>query len=164
MHATSIPPPRRAATLYRHRQLGWVIGAATAVALILATALVQSLTEQTIAGAGWMVYALYALIVGAFALFGWLVVEVDAKAIDVRFGVGLIGRRFDIADVRRCERLRTRIWWGWGMHWTPSGWLYNVSGRDAVRVEFISQRAVMIGTDEPDALVRAIEAARGMHR
>ncbi len=47
------------------------------------------------------------------------------------------------------------------MHWTPSGWLYNVSGRDAVRVEFVSQRVVMIGTDAADALVRAIEAARG---
>jgi hypothetical protein len=161
---TSGPPASPTAKLYRHRQIGWVIGAASGAALVLATALAQSLTAQTLATAGWMVYALYAVIVGAFVLFGWLVVEVDADAIDVRFGVGLIGRRFDVADVRRCERIRTRLWWGWGLHWTPSGWLYNVSGRDAVRIEFISQRAVMIGTDQPDALVRAIEAARGMHR
>jgi len=161
--AMPAPPSRRAATLYRHRQLGWIIGAASVVALVLATALVRSLSAQTIATAGWMVYALYALIVGAFALFGWLVVEVNANTIDVRFGVGLIGRRFDVADVRRCERIRTRVWWGWGMHWTPSGWLYNVSGRDAVRVEFVSQRAAMIGTDDADALIRAIERARGMH-
>jgi hypothetical protein len=153
----------RTAKLYRHRQLGWVFGWATAAALVLATALLQSLSEQTIATAGWMVYALYALIVGAFLLFGWLVVEVDRNAIDVRFGVGLIGRHFDVADVRRCDRIRTRIWWGWGLHWTPSGWLYNVSGRDAVRVEFASQQAVMIGTDDADGLVRAIETARRMH-
>src|SRR6266540_3529495 len=92
--------------------------------------------------------------------FGWVVVEVDDDTIDVRFGVGLVGRRFDVADVRGCERIRTRVWWGWGLHWTPSGWLYNVSGRDAVRLELASQRAVMIGSDDAQGLVRAVEAAR----
>jgi len=159
--ATALPSGRPA-NVYRHRQLGWGVGSATVAALVLATALVQSLSEQTIATAGWMVYALYALIVAAFVLFGWLVVEVDARAIDVRFGVGLIGRRFDVADVRRCDRIRIGIWWGWGVHWTPSGWLYNVSGRDAVRVEFASQGAVMIGTDDAVGLMRAIETARQM--
>ncbi len=152
--------PGRAAIRYRHRQFGWVIAVATVIALALATSVTASLTAQTIATAGWMVYALYAIIIGAFVLFGWLVVEVDGDTIDVRFGVGLVGRRFDVADVRGCERIRTRVWWGWGLHWTPSGWLYNVSGRDAVRLELASQRAVMIGSDDAQGLVRAVEAAR----
>ena len=70
-------------TIYRHRQFGWAIAAGTAVALVLATLLAQSLSAQTIATAGWMVYALYAVIIAAFALFGWLDVEVDARAIAV---------------------------------------------------------------------------------
>ena len=58
----------------------------------------------------------------------------------------------------------TRVWWGYGIHWTPSGWLYNVAGRHAVRLEVRGGRALMIGTDEPDALKAAIDArlaARG---
>ncbi len=76
-----------------------MIGAATAVALVLATAVVQSLAERTIARAGWMVYALYALIIGAVALSAGS----SSKSMPKRstpFGVGLIGRCFDVADVR----------------------------------------------------------------
>jgi hypothetical protein len=149
------------ATLYRHRQFGWVMAAATIGGVVLATVVVASLSERTLATAGWMVVALYAVVAAAFVLFGWLVVDVDRERIDVRFGVGLIRRRIDVADVRRWEKIRTRVWWGWGLHWTPSGWLYNVSGREAVRLELGSQRPVMIGSDDADGLVRAIEAAVG---
>jgi hypothetical protein len=44
------------------------------------------------------------------------------------------------------------------MHWTPSGWLYNVSGRVAVRLEMISQRPVMFGSDEAERRKAAIDA------
>jgi hypothetical protein len=44
------------------------------------------------------------------------------------------------------------------MHWTPSGWLYNVSGRAAVRLEMTSQRPLMIGSDEAERLKAAIDA------
>ena len=137
-----------------------MIAAATVVALALATALTASLSARTFETAGWMVYALYAVIVAAFVLFGWLEVAVGARAIDVRFGVGLVRRRIELAQVLRSEPIRTRLWWGWGLHWTPSGWLYNVSGRDAVRLEVRGERAVMIGSDDAAALCGAIEAAR----
>jgi hypothetical protein len=137
-----------------------VIGIATAVALVGAGVLAASLSAQTRAIAGWMVYALFAIIASAFALFGWLAVDVDGRAIRVRFGVGLVRRRIEVAAVERCERVRTRLWWGWGLHWTPSGWLYNVSGRNAVRLELRGERAVMIGSDDAAGLARAIEAAR----
>jgi hypothetical protein len=149
---------------YRHRQFGWLIAAAMAVALVLATALVRSLGAPTIAAAGWAIPALYALIVAGFALTGWLVVRVDADAVRVRFGVGLVRRRIDVADIVGCERVRTRLRWGWGLHWTPSGWLYNVSGRDAVRIELRGERAVMVGSDDAGGLLDAIEAARAARR
>jgi hypothetical protein len=138
-----------------------VIAVATLGSLGLATLLTASLSARTIEAAGWMVYALYAVLIGAFLLFGWLDVTVDPRIVAVRFGIGLVGRRFEVADIRGCERIRTRLWWGWGLHWTPSGWLYNVSGRDAVRLEFASQRSVMIGSDDAGHLLRAIEVARG---
>ena len=50
------------------------------------------------------------------------------------------------------------MWWGWGAHWTPAGWLYNVSGRDAVRLELRAERPVIIGTGDVAGLTQAIGA------
>ena len=38
----------------------------------------------------------------------------------------------------------------------PWGWMYNVSGLDAVEIELKGGGRFRIGTDEPDELVRAI--------
>jgi len=56
--------------------------------------------------------------------------------------------------------VRTPLWWGWGLHWTPSGWLYNVSGRDAVRIDVRRERAVIVGSDDAPALKRALDERR----
>ena len=81
----------------------------------------------------------------------------------LRFGVGLFRRTLPIADLVRCDRMRTRLRWGWGLHWTPAGWLYNVSGRDAVRLELRRERPVIIGSDDADALKTAIDARIAAH-
>jgi len=157
--AGAVAPPQNPG-MYRHTQFGKVVAAGTAVGLVAAVLMTLSLSPATLAAAKWSVVALYAIIAAAFALFSTLTVEVDAREIRVRFGVGLFRKTVALADIRRCEVLRTKIWWGWGLHWTPSGWLYNVSGREAVRLEFASERPLMIGSDEAQALKAAIDARR----
>jgi hypothetical protein len=120
---------------YRHTQFGWVIAAAR-----------------------WMIVALYGILAAALFVLGTLSVEVDADGVRLRFGIGLIRKAIPLAEIVRCDIVRTPTWWGWGMHWTPSGWLYNVSGREAVRLEMTSQRPVMIGSDEAERLKAAIDA------
>ena len=87
-----------------------------------------------------------------------LEVEVDAAEIRARFGVGIIRKSIALADVVRCDLVRTPMRWGWGIHWTPSGWLYNVGGRVAVRLEMKSQRPLMIGSNDAQQLKAAIDA------
>jgi len=41
---------------------------------------------------------------------------------------------------------------GWGIRWTGSGWLFNVSGLDAVELSLKSGRRFRIGTDDPRGL------------
>jgi hypothetical protein len=132
---------------------------ATALGLVVAIGGVAWLSRATLASAPWLVVSLFAILLGAFALFWRLVVEVDGRSVRATFGVGLIRKEVPLADVRRADVVRTRVWWGYGVHWTPSGWLYNVAGRDAVRLEMKEGRAVMIGTDEPEALKAAVDAA-----
>jgi len=148
----------RGSGAYRHTQFGTVIAVGTALGLAAAVTMTVSLSPATLAAARWPIVALYAVIAAAFFLFATLTVEVDAREVRVRFGIGLFRKSVPLADIRRCDVIRTRIWWGWGLHWTPSGWLYNVSGREAVRIELASERPLIIGSDEAPALKQAIDA------
>ena len=95
----------------------------------------------------------------AVALFSRLAVEVDPEAVTLRFGIGLVRRRFSLTEVEDVQVVRNRWWHGWGIHWFGKGWLYNVSGFDAVQLGYRDGRAVRIGTDEPQQLARAIRGA-----
>jgi hypothetical protein len=148
---------------YRHSQFGSVIAAGTVLGALMALGVTLSLSKQTLQQAWWLVVAMFAVLGAAWALFATLCVEVDAREVRVRFGVGLVRKTVPIADIVRADIVRTRIGWGWGLHWTPAGWLYNVSGRDAVRLELRRERAIMIGSDEADRLKAAIDARVAGH-
>jgi len=55
--------------------------------------------------------------------------------------------------------VRNKWWYGLGIRLTPHGWLYIVSGLDAVEIVRISGKKFRVGTDEPQALVTALTAA-----
>ena len=61
-----------------------------------------------------------------------------------------------LAEIVACEPIRIRWWYGWGIHLTPYGWLYNVSGFDAVAITLRDGRKFALGTDDPHGLVDAI--------
>ena len=44
-----------------------------------------------------------------------------------------------------------------GSHLTPYGWLYNVSGWDAVAITLRNGRKFSLGTDDPQGLTEAIQ-------
>ena len=144
-------------------QIGWAVIVGSGVGLALALVVTLSLSAATRAAVPWLVAALFGLLLLGLLTYATLTVEVTADRILVRFGIGLIRKSIDLADVTRCQVVRTPSWWGWGLHWTPSGWLYNVSGRAAVRLEMKSERAVMVGSDEPERLKDAIDARLAQH-
>jgi hypothetical protein len=150
---------------YHHVQTGWAVILGSVVGFGLALVVTLSLSASTLAAVPWLVFALFGLLALGLLTYATLTVIVDAEQVRVYFGIGLVRKSIPLADIARCEVVRTPTWWGWGMHWTPSGWLYNVSGRAAVRLEMTSQRPVMIGSDEAESLKAAIDAGlarRGM--
>ena len=92
-------------------------------------------------------------------LFHCLTVEIARGYLRLKFGVGLIRKSFRIKEIENAEPIRTRWWYGWGIRLTPHGWLFSVSGFDAVKITLRNGRRYAIGTDEPDKLIAAIEAA-----
>ena len=149
------------ATRYQRTQCGTRMAGATLLAFALAAwVLARIVSRATLDEVPWMPYALLGVIAAAFLLVGWMRVTVDGERVRAVMGVGLLRASVAIPDIRKADIVRPRVWWGWGVHWTPAGWLYNVAGRWAVRLELASERPVMIGTGDPEGLLAAIESAR----
>jgi hypothetical protein len=140
---------------YRHTQVGWVI--LGVVAAILAFVW-SRLPPEAAAAALFPLLLITALTV---LVFSALSVEVDAQAIRLRFGIGLVRKRIPLAEVKSWQAVRNPWYTGWGIRLGPGYVLWNVSGFDAVELDFASGRRFRVGTDEPAALVSAIERVRG---
>lgn len=98
------------------------------------------------------------LLLGAW-LFHSLTIEIADGELRWRFGPGLIHKRVPLELIISAEPVRTNFIEGWGIHISRFGWLYNVSGFDAVAVRMKNGQHFALGTDEP-----AVLAARLSHR
>ena len=109
----------------------------------------------------WSSFSAIPFIVATFFLligwvFGSLTVEVATTELRWAFGPGFWKKSIARDQIASAEATRTKFWYGFGIRATPHGWLYNVQGLDAVLVTEISGKTTLIGTDEPEALVRAL--------
>lgn len=105
--------------------------------------------------------AIAGVLIAVLALFHDLTVEVDDTHLRLRFGLGLVRFRFPLAEIRSAEPVRNLWLAGWGIRLLGNGWLFNVSGLDAVEIRLASGRIHRIGTDDPEALCGAIRTALG---
>jgi hypothetical protein len=135
---------------YRHTQTGWVIIGSIAAAILL----VVPLLRVDSAPRGALFVAAPLVLVGL--LFSTLTVEVDAQEVRVFFTGGIVRRRVALSELRGHRAVRNPWRFGWGIHMIPGGWIWNVSGLDAVELELGDGRVLRVGTDEPEALAQAI--------
>jgi hypothetical protein len=141
--------------MYRHTQVGKVtITVLLATAVLIAWILAFTHTP-----------ALLGVILGGFLvvgfLFGSLTTEVSHDHFRFWFGPGVIRRSYPLSEIETCRAVTNPWWYGWGIHWTPDGWLYNVTGLQAVQLELRGGRHVRVGTDEPEELCRWIRTRKG---
>jgi hypothetical protein len=139
--------------MYHHTQFGWVLMAGLGAVLVL-TALLSPVLPSDAAYINLFVVA--ALVVCIFIFYN-LTVEVDVEYVRLTFGIGLIQKKFQLSEIKTVRPIRTNILNGWGIHYGPRGWLFNVSGYDAVALEMKNGRRYCIGTDEPDRLCLVIQ-------
>jgi hypothetical protein len=96
------------------------------------------------------------ILVIALVLFYKLRISIDGETLCASFGIGIIRKKVRLAEVAGCEAIRIRWWYGWGIHFTPYGWLYNVSGFDTVAITLHDGGKFAVGTDDPRGLIAAI--------
>ncbi len=137
---------------YRHTQTGWAVLVPILVVLVTILVLLgfSGKSGRTIP------LAVFGLLIVAAFLFATLSVTVQGEWLECRFGPGLIRRRIRLTDVQRAGAVRNKWYYGWGIRLTPHGWLWNVSGLDAVELTFVNGKKFRIGTDEPERLLEAI--------
>lgn len=135
---------------YQHTQVGWVILFSTLAPILVIAAIDLPPEASPIPTLVFLVLLLSA------AAFGSLTVTVDEASLSVRFGLTPFRKRVRLADIASFRAVRNKWYFGWGIRYIGTGWLYNVSGLDAVEIVRRNGRVIRIGTDEPNALVRAL--------
>jgi len=151
--------------LYEHTQTGWPmrIGLAAGAILLVGVTLLGDLRQSPAGQVALLLGALLAVAIGW--LWSSLTVRIAEGALRLHFGIGLPRKTVPLADLESVEVTRTRFWEGWGVHRTRRGWLYNVSGFDAVLLRRRDGKVLLVGTDEPlklkTALQRALAAGSG---
>ena len=107
-----------------------------------------------------VVTVMAAVILGiVYALFHSLTVRVSRSDIALSFGVGLIRKQFSIGDISSASIVQNRWYNGFGIRKIRGGWLYNVSGFDAIEIQLKNERKYRIGTNQPKELLAAVESA-----
>ncbi len=115
--------------------------------------------------AGWLMA--FAVLLAAFAVAYTfrLVTEVRDGELCVRFPFLLpfVTIRLPLADVRTAEVRNYNAvleYGGWGLRFGWKGWAFNARGNRGVQLVMASGRRILIGSQRPEELLRAIEAAR----
>ena len=96
------------------------------------------------------------LLLICLVLFYKLTITIRDQSLCASFGFGVIRKLVPVAEIAACELIRIKWWYGWNIYLTPYGWLYNVSGLNAVSITLCNGRKFALSTDDPQGLAEAI--------
>jgi hypothetical protein len=136
---------------YEHTQRGTVV-----VVFLLVGAAICLFLQALIPAPRFVLLVAAGILMLCAFLFSSLTIQITDRALRWHFGPGLIHKQVSLSEIQEAEPTRIKFIYGWGIHLTPRGWLYNVSGFRAVAVRLKSGKQILLGTDEPEKLRAAI--------
>lgn len=136
---------------YEHTQIGYLIITALTFGLIF---IAYSMAAY---GFNWILFTVLITLGVCLAIFATLKVLINEDVIEIRFGTGIIRKKFPLKDIESYQIVKNPWYYGWGIHLTPHGWLYNVSGFYAVEISMKTGKKYLIGTNVPTELGTAIQ-------
>ena len=135
---------------YQHTQIGCLIIIALAIGLLFIAYL------MAVYGFNWIAFAVLIILGVCLVLFATLTVLIEEDVLEIRFGPGVIRKKFPLKDIESCQVVKNPWYYGWGIRLTPHGWLYNVSGSYAVEIRMKTGKKYRIGTNVPNDFEKAI--------
>ncbi len=127
---------------YSHLQIGWLVLIVVGAAMFLILYLMRT------SGFYWVPLAVLVVLGICLILFSTLAVTGDGDSLEVRFGPGLIRKKFLFKDIGSCREVKNPWHYGWGIRYIPHGWLFNVSGFDALEIQMRNGKKYRIGTND----------------
>jgi hypothetical protein len=140
--------------MYKHIQIGY---AAIVIVFAVILGIFAKAAFESRVGFDWKLHTIAGIaIVAIGGLFSSLTIRVENGRLSWHFAIPAVRNSIPLKDIMSVEIVRNPLIYGWGMHMIRRGWVYNVSGRGAVEVNLHDGTRLRLGTDEPEALIRAI--------
>lgn len=95
-------------------------------------------------------------------VFYRLTIVVSDSGVGFSMGTGLVRKSFPADEIESCRPVSNPLFYGIGIHWTPDGWLYNVSGQKAIELTFKNRKKIRIGTDRPEEIAALVNKILGI--
>ena len=132
--------------------------------ILLAIAAADVLAASLLGGALFLLPCA-ALFVFLSACFGWLQVRDEGEHLAIRYGpLPVFRRKLPYSGMLGVEPARSDWLDGGGVHYVPGrGWIYNLWGRDCVRIQ-LRGLPIRVGTDDPEGLLAFLETRIGPRR
>ncbi len=138
---------------YKHTQFGYAIAVSLGIAILFCIVLALVIPRSNI------MIPIILILAFTLYLFSSLTIEVNTNLVKLKFGPGLIKTAFRLDEISHCQIVTNPWYYGYGIHlFISSGWIYNVSGNQAVELVMKNGKKYRLGTDEPETLYQAILA------
>ena len=105
-----------------------------------------------------MYFGFIMLFLVLLSLFSHLTVIGYTNYLQIRFGIGVIRKKFYFKDIKDYSIEKNPWYYGWGIRKIPDGWLYNVSGSWSVQLNMKDGKMYRIGTEESKKLAGFIKS------
>ena len=136
---------------YEHTQVGHLIIVAMAATMVFIGIILAN------TGINWIAIGVLIVIAIFLVSFPSLSVVIREEELEVKFGPGLIRKRFKLSEIQSCKVVKYPWYYGWGIRLTPHGILFRVSGFHAVELQLVTGKNFNIGTDAPQELEATIQ-------
>lgn len=90
-------------------------------------------------------------------LFSTLNITVNESSIKWSFGPNFWNKSISLSDIKAVKVINTKWYYGLGIRLIPTGWLYTVSGLQAVELSLNDGSIINLGSNEPNKLASAIK-------
>ena len=92
------------------------------------------------------------------ACFNKITITITKKTLSFSMGMGLIKKTYPLSEIKSCTPIKNNIINGWGIRRILGGWLYNVSGFQAIELRFKNENKIIrIGTNKPEEVVEEVK-------
>lgn len=137
-----------------------MFGVFLVVAALIGVVAVGIIAEGRIVTALVMI-AVYLLGVAMF--YAWTI-EVTSETIRGWFGIGLVRKTIPLSEVQAVRTIENPWYYFWGIKSVPGGWWWAIAPGPGVEITLKNGRIVQLGTDQPEQLCQAIEAANNAQK